>query len=50
MLPRIWNRWFNRLLKKSSIINKTDAKAPQLEKLEDFGGIEDVHFTSFLVQ
>ena len=35
MLPRIWNRWFNRLLKKSSTINKTEVKTPILEKLED---------------
>jgi len=35
MLPRIWNRWFNRLLKKSSTINKNEAKTPILEKLED---------------
>lgn len=27
-----------------------DAMNSQLEKLEDFGGIEEVHFTSFLVQ
>ena len=34
MLPRIWNRWFNRLLKKSAPLNKITAKAPKLEKLE----------------
>lgn len=35
MLPRIWNRWFNRQLKKSSTIQKNEANAPQLEKLEE---------------
>ncbi len=35
MLPRIWNRWFNRHLKKSSTIVKNKPLPLQLEKLED---------------
>ena len=35
MLPRIWNRWFNRHLKKSSTILKSKLIPLQLEKLED---------------